>query len=189
MKLISQGAEAVIYLENNHIIKKRIKKRYRIEQLDIFLRASRTRKEAKLLSEARRIGINTPVVYNVDKFSITMEFINGKKFAFEKNVENYCRILGESVSKLHKYNITHGDLTTANILIKNRKLYFIDFGLGMETKNIEQKAADLLTLYQNFKTIFPDKELWPLFIKGYRNKNTIEILNRFDKVLSRKRYL
>ena len=35
MKILKQGAEAIIYLENNEIIKHRIKKNYRINEIDI----------------------------------------------------------------------------------------------------------------------------------------------------------
>ena len=77
MELLYQGAEAKIYLDKGKVIKERIKKDYREEELDIFLRKTRTKKEAKLLSDVKRLGLKVPIVYNVEKFSIDMEFIDG----------------------------------------------------------------------------------------------------------------
>ena len=49
MQLISQGAEAQIYLEGTTLFKKRVSKTYRIKAIDDRLRRLRTRSEAKLL--------------------------------------------------------------------------------------------------------------------------------------------
>ena len=51
MKIIRQAAEAIIYRHGNEVIKERIKKSYRIDDIDLKLRKSRTRKEAKLLEK------------------------------------------------------------------------------------------------------------------------------------------
>ena len=48
MKLIAQGAEAKIFKKKDSILKDRIKKSYRLPQIDIKLRKSRTRSEAKI---------------------------------------------------------------------------------------------------------------------------------------------
>ena len=56
-KLISQGAEASIFLNEdvNQIIKRRIKKSYRIAILDDRIRKQRTRSEAKLIEKAFKV--------------------------------------------------------------------------------------------------------------------------------------
>ncbi len=64
LKIIQQGAEANIILserkkEKPFIIKDRVKKSYRIPELDIKIRIRRTRSEAKLLEKASKI-INSP---------------------------------------------------------------------------------------------------------------------------------
>ena len=51
MILIKQGAEANIYLDENKIIKKRIKKNYRINLIDDKIRKFRTRREAKVIEK------------------------------------------------------------------------------------------------------------------------------------------
>ena len=201
MKLIAQGAEAKIYLEGDKIRKERICKNYREKELDIFLRKTRTKKEAKLLSDVKRLGIKVPTIFDVEQFCIEMEFINGDTDSpFEKggklkdlldknNCEKFCAKAGEEVAKMHAGNIIHGDLTTSNLIVRDGELYFIDFGLGIETRNVEQKAADLLTMHQNFKSIHPDLDCWKYFLKGYESKETEKVLNVFEKMLKRRRYI
>ncbi|MEK6889181.1 MAG: hypothetical protein AABW80_03685 [Nanoarchaeota archaeon] len=51
MKLIAQGAEALIKQSKQGILKDRIVKSYRLPQLDNKLRKQRTRTEVKLLTK------------------------------------------------------------------------------------------------------------------------------------------
>ena len=192
MKLIFQGAEAKIYLDGEKIIKERVSKNYREEELDNFLRKSRTRKEAKLLSDVKRVGLKVPILFETEQFRLEMEFIDGIKLRNSLDKTNYgkfCRRIGEDVSKMHLADIIHGDLTTSNIIVKNNEIYFIDFGLGVETKSLEQKAADLLNLYQNFKSVHYEFDCWKYFLEGYKNKETAKILDVFGKMLKRRRYI
>ena len=125
LKLIQQGAEAKILLDekNNLIVKDRISKSYRHPDLDAQIRKRRTKSETKLLEKAFKI-ISVPKLIKTDeKEKIEMQFINGKKlsenlnnFTLEKQKE-ICREIGESVAKLHKENIIHGDLTTSNMIL------------------------------------------------------------------------
>jgi len=125
-KLIQQGAEAIILQKGNEIIKKRIKKSYRIGELDNKIRKQRTRSEAKLLEKASKI-ISIPKVTKVDdkQMEIHMEFIRGKKLSTNldsfplKKQEEICFCIGESVAKIHDQDIIHGDLTTSNIILKD----------------------------------------------------------------------
>jgi len=124
-KILQQGAEAKIILSNNFIIKYRIKKSYRIKELDEKIRKSRTKSEAKLLTKASKI-INSPKPFFIpDKIShhIKMPFIKGKKlsehldsFSLEKQ-KQICKKIGESIAKLHDNDIIHGDLTTSNMIL------------------------------------------------------------------------
>ncbi|MDO8623261.1 MAG: KEOPS complex kinase/ATPase Bud32 [archaeon] len=202
MKQIFQAAEAIIYKENNTAIKRRIKKSYRISQLDEKIRKSRTKSEAKLLEKASKI-INIPKVIKVDEKNkeIIMEFIDGKKlsdslnsFPVEKQIE-ICRMIGESVAKLHDSSIIHGDLTTSNmILVKDLnedKIYFIDFGLGFTSLKVEDKAVDLHLLKQALeaKHFQQWEKLFQAVLKGYSlSKNEKAVLERFNAVEKRGRY-
>ncbi|MCK4729694.1 MAG: Kae1-associated serine/threonine protein kinase [Candidatus Aenigmarchaeota archaeon] len=192
MKLIFQGAEAKIYLDGGKIIKERVSKNYREGELDSFLRKSRTRKEAKLLSDVKRVGIKVPVLFEVKQFRLEIEFIEGiklRKSLDKTNCGKFCKKIGEDVSKMHLADIIHGDLTTSNIIVKNNEIYFIDFGLGVETNSLEQKAADLLNLYQNFKSVHYEFDCWKYFLEGYKKEETSKVLEVFEKMLKRRRYV
>ena len=196
---LSKGAEAVIYRSVNKIIKERVRKSYRIPELDLKLRKYRTKTEAKLLNEARRIGINTPRIVEVREFSIIMEFINGEKV---KNILNKINQeerkaisfeIGKSIGKLHAYGIVHGDLTTSNMILSDGKVFFIDFGLGFFSKRIEDFATDLSVLKESLKATHYKylNEIWNKIIEGYKasNPHWKEILSHLEKVEMRGRYI
>ena len=194
MKIIAQGAEAILYKENDYLIKERIKKSYRIDEIDFKLRKYRTRSEAKLLSKVE----NSPKVFDVDEkeMKIKMEFIDGKLI---KNILDnlhsdkrnlLLREIGGKIAKMHDNDIIHGDLTTSNMILKE-KVYFIDFGLGFSSNRIEDKAVDLHLLkqaleskhYKHFEESFNE------VLEGYKlSKNFKEIIQRLEKVEKRGRY-
>jgi len=201
MEIIKRGAEAILYLEKESLVKERIKKSYRLPQIDTELRRGRTRREAKLLSDARRCGVNTPTIVSVDEENskITMEYIDGerlKEFLNEtndKNREKTAEDVGKAVGTLHKQGIVHGDLTTSNMILKDGEIYLIDFGLGEFTKRIESLAVDLSVMKEAFKsTHFKHLNLlWDSFIKGYKqtNNNFNKVLEALDNIEKRGRYV
>lgn len=198
MKIIARGAESILYIKNGKLIKERIKKSYRIEEIDNKLRKYRTRKEAKLLNEAKRAGVKTPNVYDVDEkeMKIEMEFIKGDvlRDCLEKieNREEICREIGRQIALMHDQNIVHGDLTTSNIIIRNGELYFIDFGLGEHSKRIEDKAVDLHVLKEALesKHFSIAEECWKNILKGYSvSKNFNEVVERLKDIEKRGRYI
>ena len=192
MKLIKQGAESIIILDKGKIIKHRIKKSYRIKEIDEKIRKSRTRSEAKLLEKS---PVRVPKILNVDEkdMKIEMQYLNGEllKDIFDKLKEkerlNLCKALGEEISKLHSAEIIHGDLTTSNLILKDDKLYFIDFGLGFFSNKTEDKAVDLRLLKQALESkhykSFPKS--YNKILKHYKHK---DVLKRLEKVESRGRY-
>ena len=194
VNVIKQGAEAVLYLKGGKLVKERIKKGYRIKEIDERLRKLRTRSEGKLLMRAE----NTPKVFSVDedKCIIEMEFIDGE---LVKDIldalddckrDMLCREIGKNIAKLHDKNIIHGDLTTSNMLIKD-KLYFIDFGLGFSSLRIEDKAVDLRLLKQAFESKhykIADK-CFNLVLRGYKNCGDYDdVIKQLAKVEGRGRY-
>ena len=114
MELIAQGAEAKIFKKKDSVVKERIKKSYRLPQIDIKLRKFRTRSEAKILRKAGQI-INVPKVLRVDdkKMTLEIEHIGGVKVRDlldqndEKLKRKVCRELGKSIKKLHQNDIIH----------------------------------------------------------------------------------
>ncbi|MCD6477139.1 MAG: Kae1-associated serine/threonine protein kinase [Candidatus Aenigmarchaeota archaeon] len=199
MNIIAQGAEAILYKENNKIIKQRIEKKYRIKQIDEYLRKTRTKKEAKLITEARRLGINVPKIISVDKFKIVMEFIDGIKLRdLINNIESNKRKeiaqeIGNIVGILHTNHIVHGDLTTSNMILKDNKIFLIDFGLGDFTTRKEDYATDLSVLKEAFKSTHYKylNELWDSFILGYKQSNNTskEVFETLEKIKLRGRYI
>lgn len=203
MKVLYQGAESRIYLDaldsEEVIVKERIAKNYRIKQIDEELRKSRTRKEVKLLTEVRKLGVLTPKILQVDenKHRIIMEYIRGERLKEHLNsisledAKQICFQLGKQIAKLHSSNIVHGDLTTSNMILKGGDIYFIDLSLGEFTQRIEDKAVDMKLLKEaltstHFK-IFD--EIWNSILQGYKEyKKADLVLNQLKEIGKRARY-
>ena len=190
MKLISEGAEAKIYLSENKIIKKRVSKKYRHKELDNSILKRRVKSENKILKKSKKYGINVPEVYDVDSYSITMENLSGIKLSeLLDDIKNkdLIKSLAKEIKKLHSFGIIHGDLTTSNIFFYKDKIYLIDFGLGKFSDKIEDKATDIHLLKEclNSRHSLNYKKLWLTFIKEY---NDPLVLERLRKIESRVRY-
>jgi Kae1-associated kinase Bud32 len=204
MKILYQGAESIVYLDKFQgeevIVKERVAKKYRIKQLDDGLRKQRTRKEVKLLTEVRALGISTPKILQVDEnnHKIVMEKIDGQTLKEYLNsvqineVKIICVRLGKLVGKMHSNGIVHGDLTTSNMLLKGDEIYFIDLSLGEFTQRVEDKAVDMKVLKEAIKSthfkIFNDA--WGNILTGYKEtcKNFDAVLNQLKEVEMRARY-
>ncbi len=202
-KILYQGAEAIIVKADDSVVKKRVKKTYRLEKLDEKIGKLRTRGEGKMLKRASKI-IFVPEIKKIDenKKEIFMEFIQGKKLSehlnsFQlKKQKRICRQVGESVAKLHNENLIHGDLTTSNMILKKSggkgEIYFIDFGLGFHSTKTEDKAVDLHLLrqaleakhFENWRALF--KEILKSYSK--ENKQAEKVIKRLKRVESRGRY-
>ncbi|MCX8178553.1 MAG: KEOPS complex kinase/ATPase Bud32 [Candidatus Aenigmarchaeota archaeon] len=195
-----KGAEALIYVKDGVLVKERVKKNYRIHQIDDKIRNLRTGLESKLLSEAKRNGVNVPQIIEVDKQKsmIKMEFIDGKtikEFFLKVNknqIKEISREIGRLIGVLHKSDIIHGDLTTSNMIIKDGKVYFIDFGLGYFSKRVEDKGVDLKLLKEvlkstHFKIL---KICWDNILKGYKKeyKEADKVIERVKEIERRARY-
>ena len=207
-KIIAQGAEAKIILSDNFIIKDRIKKSYRIPELDEKIRKRRTKSEAKLLKKASEI-INSPKPFFEPQvsFKIKMPFIKGKKLSKhlddfpEKQQLKIFKQVGENIAKLHDSDIIHGDLTTSNMIhtptkknrgdVRTNDISFIDFGLGFISYKIEDKAVDLHLLKQalearHFKNW---EKLFNEVLQNYKKSEKSDlVLKQLEKVEKRGRY-
>jgi Kae1-associated kinase Bud32 len=193
MKEIARGAESVIYEdeEKGTVVKDRLRKSYRIKELDDELRKQRTKKEAGLLE---KVTIPHPKLIHSDgKEKIVMEKIKGEKLreVLDKKPE-LARRIGEIVAELHNHNIIHGDLTTSNMILNEKgEIVFIDFGLSIHSDKIEDKAVDIHLFKQaldskHFKVY--DKAL-KYFHDGYKKANQHdEIMQRLKEVELRGRY-
>ncbi len=192
-ELIAKGAEASIYKINDKILKDRKPKTYRIKELDSQIRYQRTKKEAKITQDARKSGVPTPIILDVEKTKIWFEYIDGiklKDIFGDLSPKNYQKI-GKYVALLHKQGIIHGDLTTSNMLFKNNKIFFIDFGLSGYDERVEPKGVDLHVLFGTIKSTHPSSvDSINEIKKGYRDeaKDSDEILQRTEEIEKRGRY-
>lgn len=200
---VDMGAEAIItygqYLGRPAVIKTRPRKGYRHPELDSELRTHRTKNEARTIREARYAGVRTPAIYDVDHHEgrIVMEHIHGRKVKdviderTDKSIE-VCTKIGESVAKLHNARISHGDLTTSNmILTDSGELCIIDFSLGSVKCTVEEMGVDLRLLERAFTSAHSrSSEAFKIIIESYRKnmKNSKEVLKRVDIIKNRARY-
>ena len=207
MMLYKKGAEAHLFKENwygRNILKKvRVPKSYRHPLIDQHLRTSRTLHEAKLLTDTRKLGISTPIVYYIDmpNTTIFMEFIDGTRVKellneFSSDHSKICERIGEIIGTLHENKIIHGDLTTSNMIFQpeTQKIYLIDFGLAEYSSTVESRGVDLHLIHRalqstHFQII---DTCFEAITRGYskilgRDKAE-EVLNRLAEIEKRGRY-
>jgi Kae1-associated kinase Bud32 len=202
--IIYQGAEAKIckskYMNFDTVEKRRITKSYRIKNIDNRLISYRTKEEAKLMIEARNQGVSVPVIYdvNLDNGIITMEYLKGKRIKDilnnidEKERARICRMIGESIAKLHNRNIIHGDITTSNMILMDDKIHFIDFGLGEINSEIEAKGVDLHVLMEAIESTHSlYSNCFDYVLEGYKNESKDDaksVIKKIEEIVKRGRY-
>jgi len=190
-KILSIGAEAVLYLnkKENKVIKDRKKKKYRIPEIDNKLRSSRTRREAKVLEKINPLDFTPNVLFADNERILEIEYINGKRLSecLEKEAwETLGEEIGKKIKQVHNQGIIHGDLTTSNLILKNKTIYFIDFGLSFFSQKTEDKAVDLHVLEEALesKHYTISKKMFAAVKKGY---NDPTVLKRLEEVEARGR--
>ena len=207
-RLISKGAEAYIYLVNymglKAIAKVRVEKGYRNPKIDTYLRTHRTKREAKLLVDVKKYGIPAPIVYGFfpNEATLILEYIRGELlyFRFKKHPINKSEILriasllGEYVGIMHQNGMTHGDLTTSNIMrLDDGNLVLIDFGLGEFTKSIEDFGVELRILYNSLKSAH--HKIAEFFFDSFKESyiehfsEGRDAINKFEEIKLRGRYV
>ncbi len=197
-EIVQRGAEAVLYREGNVLVKERVRKGYRLPELDEEIRRRRTKLEVNLLERARRAGISAPDAEMAEKHIIRMEYIDGDRVKDVLNgmkrpdQEKTAEKIGAMIAHLHSADIVHGDLTTSNMILKGNQLYVIDFGLGRVSHKVEDKATDLFLLYEAVLSTHYEisGSLWKNIINTYMQKYSTarEVMARFEKIGQRRRY-
>ena len=196
MDQIAQGAEAVLWLDKQRILKERVTKGYRYPELDQKIRKFRTRREAKILQRLEEIDFPAPRLqeFSDQRMSLTLDFISGPKLKDvlkQSNAKILARAMGENIAKLHNHNIIHGDLTTSNMILDKEKINFIDFGLSQFSEKIEDKAVDLFLLDRALASahgeIYP--EVFETALEMYKkyNQDAGKVLEQLQKVKARGR--
>lgn len=202
--LIYQGAEAKItktkYLNYSAVKKKRVKKGYRIKEIDELLIKSRTKEEAKIMGLARNNAVFVPIIYDVDLFngSIIFEFLKGDrvKDIFDKlndeNRKSLCDQIGKQIGLLHNAEIIHGDITTSNMILVDKHVYFIDFGLSEINAEIEARGVDLHLLMEAIESTHSSHaSFFKYVLDGYKKiyeHNFEMVKQKIDDIIKRGRY-
>jgi N6-L-threonylcarbamoyladenine synthase/protein kinase Bud32 len=184
-----RGAEAVVDVQDGVVVKRRIPKAYRHPDLDAKLRRDRTVLEARLLSEARKAGVPTPLVHDVDvpEATLRLQHVGDTDLADALTTER-ARVLGEHLARLHGRELVHGDPTTKNVRVGDR-LFLIDFGLGYHSGHPEDHAMDLHVFEGSVEgTAAEPAPLCRAFEDGYAGVGDDAVLERLTEIRGRGRY-
>ncbi|MFB6309627.1 MAG: bifunctional N(6)-L-threonylcarbamoyladenine synthase/serine/threonine protein kinase [Salinirussus sp.] len=184
-----QGAEATVTIGNT-VEKRRSPREYRHPALDQRLRRERTRKEARLLHDARIEGVPTPVLHDVDPHEgrLVMERVGVSELRDELDPSRIGDVV-RHLADLHHAGIVHGDPTTRNIRVGPERTYLIDFGLGYTSHDAEDHAMDLHVLRQSLAgTATAADDLLPMIIETYREAGETTVIDRLTEIEGRGRY-
>jgi N6-L-threonylcarbamoyladenine synthase/protein kinase Bud32 len=205
-----RGAEATVEVAaadggaDRRVVKRRVRKRYRHPELDRTLRRDRTVAEARLTNEARRAGVPTPLVYDVDlrRSTLTLQYAGDRDLAADLD-ERWTAAVGRHLARLHGAGIVHGDPTTRNVRIEgsaaesgtdgatddDARTTLIDFGLAYHTGHVEDHAMDLHVFEGSVRATATDPiPLIEAFEAGYAEAGDGAVLDRLREVEGRGRY-
>ena len=217
---VAGGDDATGHLVNDLVdgplvVKRRVKKSYRHPSLDRTLRRDRTVMEARLTSEARRLGVATPLVYDVDvpEATITFQYVGDRDLAAalggdrSADVHAHVETVGRYLGRLHDAGIVHGDPTTRNVRVSQTDHdgqevgddahdeiaaggpFLIDFGLGYYSGHVEDHAMDLHVFEGSLEgTVSAPDPLVSAFETGYVETGDEGVLDRLESVRGRGRY-
>lgn len=182
---VSRGAEATLraveWMGLPALLKEREAKSYRAKALDERLRRERTRTEARLLVDARRLGVRTPIIYDIDlaKHRLVLEQLAGptlKEMLEDEAIPpatlaGAVRRFGEGLGRMHAGGISHGDLTSSNVLFPegpDGPPAFLDLSMGSRSPGLEELGIDLHLVEEDLKSLHPQAEaLVRAFFEGY----------------------
>ena len=214
------GAEAEVWsglwMGRQAVRKIRRKRGWRHPNLEKRLGFRRLLSEARLLIRARRVGLEVPAIWDVDldKGILVMEMLPGRPLIELLRDENSTQDLirnslynsGALVRRLHRLAITHGDLSTNNILIDDDlSAHLVDFGLASIDYEVERFGIDLHVIDEILGASHPSIEGGiDIFLKGYLDEDSRlgpakeqtggvvptadAVMKRLEQVRSRVRY-
>jgi len=206
---VSRGAEAslrkVDWWGFPALLKERDLKSYRPKALDERIRRERTRNEVRLLVDARRLGVRTPIIYDVDlpRHRLILEELPGptlRQLLEDPNVPRdhlvvAVRAFGHALGALHAGSVAHGDLTSSNVLFPGGPLgapAFLDLSMGTRSPGLEELGIDLHLVEEDLKALSPRSDaLVRAFHEGYADGNprgAKEVRARAKAIRGRVRY-
>jgi TP53 regulating kinase-like protein len=203
VEVIRRGAEAEIrrgtWKGRKIIVKSRVAKRYRHPTLDSALRTFRTKNEARLIQEARKHGVPTPVIYDIDteRAELVMQEIEGARVKDALNTappdeaKRICAEIGRLAAILHQNGIVHGDLTTSNMIVRDGKIWLIDFSLGGRNADFEAMGVDMHLLKEAFQSAHSERfELFHTVLDSYSHhfEQAAKVVDKIRDIEERGRY-
>ena len=154
------GAEAEVWKGEWYgrpaVRKQRRPRSWRHPDLDHRLGVRRMVSEARLLIRSRKAGLAVPAVWDLDHEGgqLIIEHLPGEPLievlnadgADEEAIKNTLKRVGTAVRRLHRQAVTHGDLSSNNILVDGENIHLIDFGLASIEYDVERFGIDLHVL-------------------------------------------
>ena len=206
--ILHDGAEARTicgkWFGTNAVMKIRRPKGYRHPSLDRSLTKRRLFAEARILVHLSNSELPIPNLLDFDEknATIVMTRLSGVPL-FEvlrnsNNTEVVSSIMyscGKLIRKIHSLGVSHGDLTTHNLLCDDSNfIQIIDFGLGRLSPEIESLGQDLQVLSECLSASHPKHHNAMKFIlDGYRDGEKIgesidDVISRYQDIQGRVRY-
>jgi Kae1-associated kinase Bud32 len=179
-ELLHVGAEARVtageWYSRPAVHKHRRPRLWRHRDLDRKLTKRRMSNEAKLMIKLHRRGVPLPAVYDVDTKDGVMiiEMIEGKPLieilAIKQDHSKLLQGVGRAIRRLHREAVTHGDLSTNNIIITPEgEPILIDLGLANQEYEMEGFGIDLHVMHEILRATHPDvKNGMDNVIAGYK---------------------
>ena len=205
-KLLHEGAEATVtagsWLGIPSVLKVRRPRGYRHPDLDRRLTRQRLAAEARALARLQAIGFPSPTILDQKASLILMTRMEGVPlYDMLKDGSAGTEKLGDLgslIRLLHESGISHGDLTTHNVIAsRENALSLIDFGLSRQSPELEHLGLDLQVLNECLGASHSSiKDAIGIVCDGYlradsgqsETESAMNVVERFRKITSRVRY-
>ena len=206
-KTLHEGAEATViagsWLGKDAVLKMRRPRGYRHPDLDRSLTRQRLSVEARVLARLQSSEFPSPALFDLDieEGWMLLSRIDGRPLYDALNdtsVDGASMVsVGALIRRLHEMDISHGDMTTHNILADVvGSLSFIDFGLARISPELEHLGLDLQVLNECLTASHSEHEgAVQSMVDGYLAADAgggvasaTEVVARFDAIRGRVRY-
>ena len=206
-KTLHEGAEATVtagsWLGKAAVLKMRRPRGYRHPDLDRSLTRQRLSVEARVLARLQSSEFPSPALFDLDLEEgwMLLSRIDGRPLYDALNdtsVDDASMAnVGALIRRLHEMDISHGDMTTHNILADAAgSLSLIDFGLARISPELEHLGLDLQVLNECLTASHSEHEgAVQSMVDGYLAADAgggvasaTEVVARFDAIRGRVRY-
>ena len=206
-KTLHEGAEATViagsWLGKAAVLKMRRPRGYRHPDLDRSLTRQRLSVEARVLARLQSSEFPSPALFDLDLEEgwMLLSRIDGRPLYDALNdtsVDGASMVnVGALIRRLHEMDISHGDMTTHNILADAAgSLSLIDFGLARISPELEHLGLDLQVLNECLTASHSEHEgAVQSMVDGYLAADAgggvasaTEVVARFDAIRGRVRY-